>query len=169
VSDHIEVDGKKYYEAAYIELANATCKRRGEKIKTLTAEIGEYQKLISELYQVCGSLLADAGAFETEHGRLLLDRLRDYEDPTGESLLPWPAFRDDDGSSLQTKDTEPAEFEHYPWCEHLQNMARPRSQQLIGPKCTCYKHRRDLKELEERCESGEFDEALGIPKARQPG
>jgi len=32
-------------------------------------------------------------------------------------------------------------LEHYPWCAGAQNMARPRSQRLIGPKCECRQHR----------------------------
>ena len=26
---------------------------------------------------------------------------------------------------------------HFPWCEAVQNAARPRSLQLIGPQCRC--------------------------------
>lgn len=35
MSDHIEVDGRKYYEESYLKLANANCKRRDERIKQL--------------------------------------------------------------------------------------------------------------------------------------
>ena len=77
-----------------VEMAmnNETSKRL-----TVTTEVIDYEQLVSELYQVCGSLLGDAGAFETEHGERLMDRLMGE---STESLLPWPAFRDDDGTPL---------------------------------------------------------------------
>ena len=37
MSDHIEVDGKKYFEESYLQLGIATAKRRGERIKELEA------------------------------------------------------------------------------------------------------------------------------------
>ena len=37
MSDHIEVDGKKYYEESYLQMGIATAKRRGERIKELEA------------------------------------------------------------------------------------------------------------------------------------
>jgi hypothetical protein len=38
MSDHIESDGKKYYEESYLALANNTASRRGERIAELEAE-----------------------------------------------------------------------------------------------------------------------------------
>ena len=58
----------------------------------LTAENTRYEILVSELYQVCGSLLCDAGALDSDEGQMLMDEL--YT-PTGQSLLPWPAFKTD--------------------------------------------------------------------------
>ena len=43
MSDWIEVDGKKYYEEGYLELANNNSKRRGEKIKELEKKIEEME------------------------------------------------------------------------------------------------------------------------------
>ena len=60
------------------------------------------------------------------------------------------------------------DVEHYSWCAHVQNMARPRSMRLIGPRCECAEHRRKTQEWKERVDSGEFDEALGITNGRDP-
>jgi len=49
VSDFIEKDGKKYYEESYITLANNNAARRGEKIKTLTAEIEQLRKIAAHV------------------------------------------------------------------------------------------------------------------------
>ena len=56
----------------------------------LEARCIKYEELISELYQVCGSLLDDAGAIDRPEAQLLLNELHT---PTGRSLLPWPAFK----------------------------------------------------------------------------
>jgi len=42
-----------------------------------------------------------------------------------------------------------SDIEHYPWCAHAQNMARPRSQRLIGPKCECAEHRKGIEAAKE--------------------
>lgn len=34
-----------------------------------------------------------------------------------------------------------SDIEHYSWCQAAQNQARPRSMQLIGPKCECREFR----------------------------
>ena len=62
-----------------------------EEIKRMISEGVHKDLLLSELYQVCGSLLADAGAFDSDEGQILLGELME---PTGRSLLPWPAFRE---------------------------------------------------------------------------
>jgi len=48
-----------------------------------------------------------------------------------------------------------SEDEHYPWCAAAQNMARPRSLQLIGPKCECAAHRESLRKTKSFFESDE--------------
>lgn len=39
MSDHIEVDGRKYFHESYLQGANATSKRRGERIAELEAQL----------------------------------------------------------------------------------------------------------------------------------
>ena len=47
------------------------------------------------------------------------------------------------------------DFEHFPGCAHIQNMARPRSQRLIGPQCHCAEAWRALDKLKDWLESDE--------------
>lgn len=61
-------------------------------------------------------------------------------------------------ASPETKDTD--EDEHFPWCEHVQNLARPQSMQLIGPKCHCIAERKRTKMFCDWLESDEGKAAL---------
>lgn len=47
VSDHIEHDGKKYYEESYLIMANNAAKLRGTKLRKLEAEIKRLEDLIA--------------------------------------------------------------------------------------------------------------------------
>lgn len=53
-----------------------------------------------------------------------------------------------------------SKFKHLPGCAHAQNIAKPRSLQLIGPKCDCHERRKCMDDFKEQVESGEFDEVL---------
>lgn len=54
MSDHIEIDGKKYYEESYLVLANANTERRGELVAALSAENAELAKVLSYLDSITG-------------------------------------------------------------------------------------------------------------------
>lgn len=43
MSDHIEVDGKKYYEESYLQIGIASSKRRGERIKELEKQLKQLE------------------------------------------------------------------------------------------------------------------------------
>ncbi len=48
MSDWIEQNGKKYYEAGYLTMANNTAKRRGEKIKELQSQLETVKNTVSK-------------------------------------------------------------------------------------------------------------------------
>ena len=60
-----------------------------EKIESLTAEVGRRDELLSQLYQIVGSMASDIGVFEYRNVQELLTEI---SSPTGERFLPWPSF-----------------------------------------------------------------------------
>ena len=52
------------------------------------------------------------------------------------------------------------DIEHLPGCAAVQNRARPRSQQLIGPQCHCAAERRRMAEFKAWCDSDEGKETI---------
>ena len=50
--------------------------------------------------------------------------------------------------------------EHLPGCAGAANMAKPRSQQLIGPMCDCAERRRAAKNFQNWLDSDEVKDAL---------
>lgn len=59
--------------------------------------------------------------------------------------------------------------EHFPWCAHVQNMARPRSMQLIGPKCNCEEERRASEDFEQWLDSEEGQAAIDAAMEKKDG
>ncbi len=59
-------------------------------------------------------------------------------------------------------------IEHLPGCAHAQNMARPESLRLVGPRCDCRERLRSLNELNEWLETvdlQEFIDGAGFEKS----
>ena len=58
VSDYFVKGGKKYFEEGYLELANRTAERRGERIKSLELQIDAAKKVL-DTYGYSTGLLHD--------------------------------------------------------------------------------------------------------------
>ena len=69
VSDHIEVDGKKYFEEGYLRASNAAVIRRDETIATLEAEKARLLRALADAEATRDSLAVENGKLQraTEH------------------------------------------------------------------------------------------------------
>ena len=73
------------------------------------------------------------------------------------------------GTGIAATEQEKSEPEHLPGCAGAANMAKPRSQQLIGPMCNCAERRRVAKKLQKWIASDEGQEALQKIATEQEG
>lgn len=92
---------------------------------------------------------------DTFHAALALEKITDSGSQPNDDKL-WAKHL----GMPTVDDSNQESFKHIPGCPHTQNMARPRSQQLIGPKCTCAEARRAAKNFEEWLESDEGKKAI---------
>ena len=60
------------------------------EMERLTTEVTKRDELLSQLYQIVGSMSQDLGAFEWHK---VQDLLTEINNPSGGQFLPWPAFR----------------------------------------------------------------------------
>lgn len=76
MSDHIEVDGKKYFEESYLQIGNETAKRRGRRIAELEAQLAALQaqrdRLVAALIRECRICPDDGKYGPDEDTRALL-------------------------------------------------------------------------------------------------